>query len=219
MLSTTEIIEVINGITTGMPAEEVEELDLDEIGIVKITKELQTSLEKFPSVKVLKLNGCNLESLENCPWLCELERLELEGNMLTGKDLPIIASRFPCLVQLNLSGNLSIGDTEAVKPLKALTLLEDVEFAGCPIIKKPEYRKKVFEMIPSLKILDRCFKNGEPVGEDYYLEQFEPEEEDDNFLEPYDPLREANDYSNRFDERAFYDCEDFSMPTKRKKLV
>merc|ERR1712194_212211 len=100
------------------------------------------------------MNGCKLETLESFPHLPKLVRLELIENEFDGKDL----------VHL---GHLS--------ELQSLSL-------GCnnitdyPLSTKDEYRKHMFVLFPSLKILD----NKDQEGNEFEYSESEMEDDDDN---------------------------------------
>ena len=47
--------------------EELEEMDLSEIKMDKLTPEIVTHLNKYKNVKAIILNNCGLTSIENLP--------------------------------------------------------------------------------------------------------------------------------------------------------
>lgn len=59
--------------------EEVEEMDLSELKIGQFTPEIAKHLEKFKNVKVIILQNCGLDSLDNLPkW--DLYVMDLSDN-------------------------------------------------------------------------------------------------------------------------------------------
>ena len=64
--------------------------------------------------------------------------------------------------------SLSLGSNKIhnLEELKALSTLRDIvqlDCSDCPVAEVPEYRKFVFEMLPSLEILDNTNKNNEEM--------------------------------------------------------
>ncbi|OTF75762.1 acidic leucine-rich nuclear phosphoprotein 32 family member A-like protein, partial [Euroglyphus maynei] len=92
-----------------------------------------------------------LTSLKGFPNLPNLKRLELSDNRISNGLNQLKGS--VNLQYLNLCGN-KIKDIETLEPLKELKKLEILDLFNCEVTEQPEYRKKVFDMLPELKFLD-----------------------------------------------------------------
>uniref|UniRef100_A0A915EK42 U2A'/phosphoprotein 32 family A C-terminal domain-containing protein n=1 Tax=Ditylenchus dipsaci TaxID=166011 RepID=A0A915EK42_9BILA len=73
-------------------------------------------------------------------------------NKLTG-GLEVLADKCPDLAYIILSGN-SLKDIDVLKPLAKMDKLLDLELCNTGLDDLPDYRMKVFEMLPHLKHLD-----------------------------------------------------------------
>ncbi|KAF0987690.1 hypothetical protein HZS_1948 [Henneguya salminicola] len=85
----------------------------------------------------------------------------------------------PKLEQLKMSNN-KVSTLDSLKPLTTLGCLKSVDLFNCPVCDIEEYRNSVFQMLPTLKILDGADVNGEEV------DSSDDEEENDD---------DENDYS------------------------
>uniref|UniRef100_A0A915DA64 U2A'/phosphoprotein 32 family A C-terminal domain-containing protein n=1 Tax=Ditylenchus dipsaci TaxID=166011 RepID=A0A915DA64_9BILA len=81
-----------------------------------------------------------------------LSCLNLSDNKLTG-GLEVLADKCPDLAYIILSGN-SLKDIDVLKPLAKMDKLLDLELCNTGLDDLPDYRMKVFEMLPHLKHLD-----------------------------------------------------------------
>jgi acidic leucine-rich nuclear phosphoprotein 32 family protein A/C/D len=179
--------------------EEIQELSLDELKIPKITNEVKAKLEKIEDLISLSLNKCELESLDNLPNSASLIRLEVCENKFKASEISKIVERYPKLQILMLSDN-NITDFPEIKSLSGLKELVQLDLNNTALSKKDGYRKKLFELIPTLEILDDLDKDGnayefddDEEGEDYE----EGEEEDSE--EEYD---EDEDEDEEYDAKA-----------------
>jgi acidic leucine-rich nuclear phosphoprotein 32 family protein A/C/D len=191
--------------------EEIQELALDELKIPKITREIRDKLEKIEDLIALSLNECELEALDNLPNNGGLVRLELSKNKFKSSELSKISQTFPKLQILMLSDN-NIGDFKEIQSLSNLKDLIQLDLSGTPLSKKDNYRKKVFEMIPSLEVLDDLDKDGNP----YDFEEDEDAEGEDG--DDYDDEEEGDDDVVDYDEDDD-DDEEYEARGRQKKKV
>ena len=64
-----------------------------------------------------------------------------------------------------------------------LKVIKELDFIECPIFNMQNYREKIYEMFPSLEILDSIDKDGIVVDND---EDDDDDENDDNNIENED---------------------------------
>lgn len=133
-------------------------IELESIPFKEITLEMRSLLENFTSLQYLAFNNCELESLTNFPGIRSLIRLDLISNKLTGDSLDsILTSRY--LQTLYLSAN-QIEHVDELKPLKTLKNLLQLDIVANEVTRQGDYQKKVFELLPNLKVLDSTNVDG-----------------------------------------------------------
>ena len=136
------------------------------------------------------MNNIGLKSLENLPSIKSLYYLSLKNNELSGDDFDKIKTLYPKLNKLKISGNVieKMDNLMKLKPLK----LRKIEVKENPFsVGNDKYIKKVFDMLPTLKIVDQTDKNGdEEETTDYHNEEKENEGDEDG---EYDEEEEAED--------------------------
>jgi len=180
----------------------VEDISLDLVAFDKFTPEITKELEKYKDTVIcLSFNECEIKSLENFPNCPQLIRLEMTDNHLTGADLKHL-KHLSNLESLYLGGN-KISEYSELEPLVGLTSLLELDLFECPISNKPDYPKRVFEVLPKLQVLDSKDKDGKQIEEEGDLEDgdddgeaFDGEEEE----EDYDGSEEHPDFTLREDE-------------------
>ena len=171
---------------------EIEELVFDNFWVDKasFTIEEKKALEKYVNLIHLSLNNIGLKSLENLPSIKSLYYLSLKNNELSGDDFDKIKTLYPKLNKLKISGNVieKMDNLMKLKPLK----LRKIEVKENPFsVGNDKYIKKVFDMLPTLKIVDQTDKNGdEEETTDYHNEEKENEGDEDG---EYDEEEEAED--------------------------
>ena len=171
---------------------EIEELVFDNFWVDKAsyTIEEKKALEKYVNLIHLSLNNIGLKSLENLPSIKSLYYLSLKNNELSGDDFDKIKTLYPKLNKLKISGNVieKMDNLMKLKPLK----LRKIEVKENPFsVGNDKYIKKVFDMLPTLKIVDQTDKNGdEEETTDYHNEEKENEGDEDG---EYDEEEEAED--------------------------
>uniref|UniRef100_A0A0G4FPU7 U2A'/phosphoprotein 32 family A C-terminal domain-containing protein n=1 Tax=Chromera velia CCMP2878 TaxID=1169474 RepID=A0A0G4FPU7_9ALVE len=142
------------------------------------------SLKNCDSLLSLSLMRCNIKSLANLPKSDSIKQLLLSDNFIREGVLNDIAN-VPNLTTLCLGGN-PIKKIDDLKPLTALTKLERLSLERCALAEEDEdnYRKAVFDLIPSLKAIDGQDREGNTIDdfEIDYLEEIdgaEPAEEEE----------------------------------------
>jgi acidic leucine-rich nuclear phosphoprotein 32 family protein B len=174
---------------------EIEELVFDNFWADKanFTEEEKKALEKYANLIHLSLNNIGLKSLKNLPCIKNLYYLSLNNNELSGDDFDILKTLYPNLSKLKISGNVieKIDNLLKLKPLK----LRKIEVKENPFsIGNDKYKQKLFEMLPSLKIVDQTDKNGdEEETTDYHNEEQENEGSDFNEEEEEDGSKDNED--------------------------
>ena len=152
----------------GKKKSEVTELDLSNC---KTGGEIDGLNEDFSSLEQLDLQNASLTNIKLFPKLPKLKKLDLSGNRLS-KGLEVLKES-PSLKSLSLANN-KFKDLDTLKPLTDLQLthldVDGNEFSE----SKEEFRKKVFELFPSLVLLDGADKEGVEANSD------DDDEEDDD---------------------------------------
>lgn len=108
--------------------------------------------DEYTNLTTLSLINVGLTSLEGLPKLPALRTIDLSDNKLTG-GLEKLAESCPRLYHVNLCAN-KISSIDALVPLKKLEELAALDLFDCAVTELPDYRQKVFEMLPQLKYLD-----------------------------------------------------------------
>jgi len=106
---------------------------------------------EFSALESLSLINVGLTSLKGFPKLSSLKKLELSDNRISGGLNLLDAS--PKLTTLNLSGN-KIKDLDTLQPLKEFKNLKSLDLFNNEVTNMDNYREKVFNLIPSLRLLD-----------------------------------------------------------------
>lgn len=220
---------------------QIQELILDKLFKVdKFTEEHKTTLEKYSSLIHLTLNDVGLQSLENFPQLKEAQivsnnlnkifllfsyvyiQIELNGNNLTGKDISILVDQCPQLYKIKIEGN-KIDNLDTLKCLAGHKLTK-INLDGNPITQSnPNYKKELFELIPSLNAIDGTDKNGGIVESTLYGDEEDEEEEDEEFNgaegDELDDDVSGEDYEGEDgeDEDDENDDDDEEKPNKKAK--
>ena len=174
---------------------EIEELVFDSYWADKasFTEEEKKALEKYVNLIHLSLNNIGLKSLKTLPSIKNLYYLSLNNNELTGDDFDVLKTLYPNLSKLKISGNVieKIDNLSKLKPLK----LRKIEVRENPFsIGNDKYKQKLFDMLPSLKIIDNTDRNGdEEETTDYHNEEQENEGSDFNEEDEEDGSKDNED--------------------------
>ena len=94
----------------------------------------------------------------------DLLRLELAQNGLNESDLAPL-SKYCNLSTLKLASN-NLKDISDLEFLKSLKTLKNLDLEKNPVTKLSDYKSKLFEMLPSLQVLDNHNRRGELVFSD-----------------------------------------------------
>ncbi|CAD8081919.1 unnamed protein product [Paramecium sonneborni] len=190
---------------------ELEDLDIEGIPIGQFDSQSANLIQTHQNLISLSLVECQLKNLDGFPKLTNLENLILEANQLDGSAITYISKNFKKLACLSLADN-KISKFEEIEPLKQLKQLQQLDLADNPITQLPGYFNKIFEIVPSLQVLDNKDKEGQEI-------QYSSEGEDEG--DEYDDLGGKDgdeDDDEEFDEdEDDEDEESDAKPVKKNK--
>ena len=92
-------------------------------------------------------------------------QIELSDNQISGDELDKLEKYASSLTILKVCGN-KISTIEQISKLKSLTALEKLDLSGNEVCKVESYRSKVFETLPTLKVLDGKDKDDQSIESD-----------------------------------------------------
>lgn len=205
----------ITELTQDEKKEDISEMICDDIIVKKFTEEDKKLLEQFSKLKLLSFNCCKLSSLDSLPSICSLEELQLSDNFLSGKELSKLLI-YPRLTKLKICNN-RIDNFDDFKVLDKLKDLNFLDLTENPITQKPNYRNKIFEILPKLVYLDYKNKNGEECPESDEEEDEEDQENDDEKSFIVDDSKEEEEDDNENDEEDEEDEEEEESKGKKKR--
>ena len=119
---------------------------------------------------------CKLNSLKNLPHCPQLTRIELSDNVLSGSELKHLLI-YPQLKRIQFCNN-KVNSISELEPLKELKHLDNLDLTENPVANSEDYRKKVFDLLPSLVYLDMEDKDGQMFYEEDENDNEEEEEEE-----------------------------------------
>ncbi|OAF67637.1 Acidic leucine-rich nuclear phosphoprotein 32 family member A [Intoshia linei] len=171
----------------GKPAEEITELILDNCHSTVI-EGLDNS---FMKLETLSLNNVGLKSIKNFPKLISLTTLVLSDNKISDSLDELIKCRK--ISTLNLSGT-NIKTLAEISPLHELRYLRSLDVTNSPITKVPDYRQKIFTMIPHIRYIDGVSINNESEDGNMNGDEISNSEYDDSDCQDSDIVdSELND--------------------------
>ena len=199
--------------------ENLQELDLDDQQIHELTESDMKALSKCHNLVRLSIGDNGLKKVNaNFPSLPKLTMLDLRGNDLNSDVLGSI-SRLTNLSVLMLTHN-QIKTLDKFSNLKGLTHLQFLGLEGCPVTENhPDYRKTLFELLPSLEIVDFVDKEGNEIERpeeeeedegnlaDFYNKEYSDDEEDEEY---------EGDEEEPEDEELEEDAEEEDQPPTKK---
>ena len=132
--------------------------------------------EEFSALEQLDLQNASLTNIKLFPKLANLKKLDLSGNRLS-KGLEVLKD-CPNLKSLSLSNN-KLKEISTLEPLKDLQHLEQLELEDNEFAEsKDEFRTQVFQLLPTLRLLDGKDKSGADVNSDDDDSDGEDDDED-----------------------------------------
>ncbi|TRO80219.1 leucine-rich repeat protein, partial [Glycocaulis profundi] len=151
--SATTMSQRIEAEREGRKLGEIKELNLEGC----LATEIEGLTDEYTCLEKLNMSNVGLTTLAGLPALPALTHLDVSGNPITdGLDA---LKGCPSLVSLNLSGN-KLAAISDLAPLASLENLFSLEMGDCDLVSVDGYRKEVFSILPSLKILDGLDQNG-----------------------------------------------------------
>lgn len=165
--------------STQLDISKITELILDGYTFPFIQPMEKSILQGFTSLTKLTCNQTGLASLENFPSCNTLKVLELTDNHIRN-NLQVLCEVCPNVRRLELGGN-HIDKFEDLQPLEKLPFLEQLGLDMNPLSTNNSYKQKVWEILPNLKVLDGCDREGNEIDintDDDEGVESEDEEED-----------------------------------------
>ena len=143
----------------------------------------------------------------------------MSGNKLNGDDINILVEQCPQLYKIKLENN-QIDNLDKLKCLSGHHLTK-INLLGNPIVNSNEnYKKELFELIPSLQAIDGTDKEGGEVESTIYGGEEDEEEEDDELAaaegEDVDEDISGEEYEGDEDDEDEEDEEE-EKPNKKAK--
>ena len=201
---------------------EYDELVLDDFWKNKdtLTNDEKAGIEEYKNLVHLSLNNIGLKSLENFPAIKGLYYLSIKNNELTGDDFDLIPKLYPKLKKLKISGN-NIEKMNNLMKLRNLGLRK-IEVKENPFsIGNKTYKNKLFQILPSLEIIDQTDKMGEEIDTTDYHNEEEELEDDGDYKEEDEENEEENEDEENFEEKDEENDEendgDYEERPKKKK--
>lgn len=108
------------------------------------------------------MNDCFLHSLANMPAEAKLTRIELGHNQIKGEELKNLVKYSETLRTLKLAKN-ELKTKEDLAPLADLKFLRNLDLEKNDVCKLSDYKQHMFQLCPSLQVLDNQNRAGELV--------------------------------------------------------
>ena len=202
---------------------EYDELVLDDFWKNKdtLTNDEKAGIEEYKNLVHLSLNNIGLKSLENFPAIKGLYYLSINNNELNGDDFDLIPKLYPNLRKLKISGN-NIEKINNLMKLRNLKLRK-IEVKENPFsVGNKTYKNKLFQILPTLEIIDQEDKMGEEIETTDYHNEEEESEDDGDYKEEDEENDEENDDEDNYEENdeeneEEYDEDSEDKPKKKKK--
>ena len=143
-------------------------------------------------------------------------KLELSGNHLTGEDLDKLVILYPKLYKVKLNEN-QINSIDELKGLKG-SKINKIYVSKNPFIESNEnYKKELFEMLPTLTAIDGEDKKGDPVNSTEYDEDDSDVGEEEVEGDEIEEEEEVDDDGDDGDDDDGEDDDDEDKPHKKHK--
>ena len=215
----SQLIRHLNKTYGNKEQDSVHEIICDTIVTKELSQESKVLLEKYQHAKSLSFISCQLKSLKNLPNIPSIEEVQFSDNHISGNELSYLLI-YPKLTKIKLCNNL-IKEIKDLKCFQELKDLSSLDLSECPVTLLPQYREKMFEMLPQLKYLDLVSKTGENCSElDDQEDEEEEEEENEKDNESFvveDEEEEGEDEEEE-EEEAPENKEDEYTPGKKRKV-
>jgi Leucine-rich repeat (LRR) protein len=115
------------------------------------------------------LAECSLKSLKNLPDWPKLTDLDISSNALKDEEFKNL-KKYPNLVRLNVADN-QIQTFDPISTFANMKNLEELDCADNKIEENKDYRKKIYDTIKHLIILDHMDKDGKTVDDEDYEDE------------------------------------------------
>jgi acidic leucine-rich nuclear phosphoprotein 32 family protein A/C/D len=134
-------------------------------------------LAPFTELISLSIQDADISSLDSLPALNRLNTLKLNDNKIKGGLQNL--ERLPELQKLYLASN-KVQSLECLQPLAKLTKLEWLDLEGNPVAKLDGYSQLVWDLLPSLVVLDGKNRDGQELEENEDDDESEEDEDENN---------------------------------------
>jgi len=203
--------------------ENIIEIIIDSFQIKEFSTSDKIYLEQFKKTQIFSLNNTKLTSLNNLPNFEILSEIDLSDNFIKGEEL-LKLTKYIHLKKIRLANN-NIKHYEDVKCFNCFRNLYFLDLSENPINNISNYKKRIFELIPTLAFLDMQDKEDKNYSE---FEEEEDENEDYEDDEKYsessfivnDKEEENEDYENEEEEEEEEEeqNEEEHKPNKKRKF-
>ena len=164
--------------------------------MMKISPALGEAINKKPELTSLSLTSCKLANLKELKILEKLESLDLsENNLNDAMTTEYLQRCGKTLKKLFLAGN-KIENSDTFSCLKD-EKLRQLDLMGCPLASKKDYKKELFDLVPSLRIIDGVNKEGKEVS----VFDSEEEAEEAEACEEKDVENDMKEFIEKDDEK------------------
>ena len=206
--------------------EEIKEIIIDAYQIKEFSQKEKEYLQKFKKINLFSLNMTQLISLDNLPHFPILSEIELSDNHINGEELYKLTI-YIHIKKISLANN-NIKNYDDIKCFNTFRNLNFLDLSENPINNISNYRKKLFDLLPTLVFLDMQDKEGKSYSkfeeEEDEIEENEEEEEEknsDNSFIVYDNKEDENEEienEEEEEEKEEEQNEEEHKPNKKRKL-
>ena len=206
--------------------EEIKEIIIDAYQIKEFSQKEKEYLQKFKKINLFSLNMTQLISLDNLPHFPILSEIELSDNHINGEELYKLTI-YIHIKKISLANN-NIKNYEDIKCFNTFRNLNFLDLSENPINSINNYRKKLFDLLPTLVFLDMQDKEGKSYSkfeeEEDEIEENEEEEEEknsDNSFIVYDNKEDENEEIENEEEEEEEEeeqNEEEHKPNKKRKF-
>ena len=185
--------------------EELEDVQFIDCAFETLGVKEMDALMKYPNIEFLNLASVGLKSVTTAfPSHPKISVVILSNNELTDDVVETLA-KLSNLESLALDGN-QVTSVDSFKHLVGLSGLREVAISDCPVTASdPDYRTKLFALLPQLELVDGVDKEGKNHRESSSEELSEDVDSDDSQQDSID-LSEL--YGESFGEEDDEDDED-----------